>query len=78
MTFVASHVSQTRFTAPDTWCLEKREISNVLEFDMVAIFREKVPTVNLFRHPRSRKFHIFTEMTIFPFFRKLDFFGVSQ
>ena len=41
---------KSRFTAPDTRCLEKREISTVSEFDVVARFREtilKVKSISL-------------------------------
>ena len=45
MTFVTSHISRTHFTAPDTRCLEKREILTVSEFDVVARFPETIPAV---------------------------------
>ena len=35
----------SRFTAPDTRCLEKLEISTASEFDVKARFRETIPMV---------------------------------
>ena len=40
-----THVSQTRFMTPDTRCLEKCEIPTVSKFDVVARFRDMIPTV---------------------------------
>ena len=47
---------------------------NSTKFDVVARFRETSP----FRHSRSRKISDLTDITILPFFRKLDFLGVSH
>ena len=46
---------------------------------MVARFRETIPTVKSVSSSEIYKiFWIFTEITIFPFFRKLEFFWVLQ
>ena len=42
----------TRLIVPDTWCLKKREIPTILEFNVVARFHETIPMVmdENFRH----------------------------
>ena len=68
-------------TAPDTRCLEKREIPTVLEFDEIrrgSYSRDDSNGEVSFVIRDLEKFRILTEITILPFFRKLDFFRVSQ
>ena len=82
MTFVTSHVPQTRFTAPDTRCIEKREISIVLEFDEIRrgsyISRDDSNGEIRFVIRDLEKFWVFTEITVLPSFRKLEFSRVLQ
>ena len=61
-------------------CLEKREISTVSEFDKIRrgswILRDDSNGEVRFVIRDLEKFWTFTEMTILPFFRKLEFFRV--
>ena len=62
-----------------SWCLKKHEILTVSEFNVVARFREMIPMVKFVSSSEILKNSIFlTEIIIFPFFRKLEFFGVLQ
>ena len=47
---------------------------NSTKFDMVARFRETIPTVKPFRHPRSRKFLGFSRNYRFTLFQKIRIF----
>ena len=82
MTFVTSHVSQTHFKAPDSRCLEKCEIPTVSEFDEIRsgslISREDSNGEVRFIIRDLEKFRILTEITVLPFFQKLEFFRVLQ
>ena len=77
MIFVTSYISQTCFTASDTRCLEKREIPTVLEFDEIRrgsyISRDDSNGEVRFVIRDLENFRILTEITILPFFKKLDF-----
>ena len=54
------------------------QILTVLEFDEIQRSRDDSNGEIRFIIRDLEKFWIFTEMTILPFFRKLDFLGVSQ
>ena len=79
MTFFTSHVSQTRFTAPDTWCLEKHKIPTVSEFNEIRrgsyISRDDSNGEVLFIIRDLEKFWILTKITILPFSENLNFLG---
>ena len=63
--------------APDTQCLEKREIPTVSEFDENRrgswISRDDSNIKVRFVIRDLEKFWILTEITVLPFFRKLEF-----
>ena len=67
----------SHFTAPDTRCLEKREISTVSESDEIRrgskILRDDSNGEVCFIIRDLEKFRILAEITILPFFRKLEF-----
>ena len=76
MTFITSHASLKLFYG--IWCLEKREISTVSEFDEIRrgcyISQDDSNGKVHFIIRNLEKFRIFTEITILPFFIKLEFF----
>ena len=45
-----------------------------MKFDVVARFRETIPTMKLFRHPRSRKILDFYRNYDFTIFQKIGIF----
>ena len=71
-----------RFTAPDTRCLEKREIPIVSEFDEIRRGSYILPDDSndevRFVIRDLEKFRIFTKITVLPFFRKFEFSQVLQ
>ena len=56
---------------------KKVQTPTVSEFDMLARFREMIPTVKLVLSSKIQRinFEFLTEIMIFPFLRKLDFLG---
>ena len=69
-----------RFTAPDTRCLEKLEISTISEFDEIRrgsyISRDDSNGEVRFVIRDLEKFWVLTKITVLPFFRKFEFFRV--
>ena len=67
----------SRFTAPNARCLEKCEISIVSEFDEIRrgsyISQDDSNSEVRFVIRDLEKFLILTEITILPFFKKLEF-----
>ena len=72
----------SRYMTPNAQCFEKREIPTVSEFDKIRrgayILRDNSNGEVRFVIRDLEKFRIFTEMTILPFFRKLEFSRVLQ
>ena len=64
--------------APDTRCLERREILTVLEFDEIRRGRGDSNDEVRFIIQDLEKLRILTEITFLPFFRKLEFSRVLQ
>ena len=79
MTFVKSHVVLRHPILSASKSVQIPAVLNSTIFDMVAKFRETIPTVKIrFVIRDLENFQIFTEITILPFFRKLEFSWVLQ
>ena len=60
----------TRYSMPQKTC-KFRPSRNSTKFDVVARFRETIPTMNLFCYPRSRKILDFYQNYDFAIFSKI-------